>query len=72
VLVTDWQEFQTWSFQELAPLMLQPNLIDGRNVLNPQTLAEAGFTYVGMGRPTPIANLRPLDLQMPVLALQTA
>jgi UDPglucose 6-dehydrogenase len=71
VLVTDWQEFQTWNFQELATLMLQPNLIDGRNFLNPQTLTQSGFTYVGIGRPTQTVNIRQSELPMP-LTLQVA
>lgn len=53
VLVTEWPEFQTWNFTELVPLMVAPVIIDGRNCLDPQALSQAGFTYVGIGRPTP-------------------
>lgn len=53
VLVTDWQEFLSLDFRSLAEVMHTPILIDGRNVLEPQTLAQAGFKYVGIGRSTP-------------------
>jgi len=32
--------------------MVTPIIIDGRNFLNPQTLEQAGFYYIGIGRPS--------------------
>jgi UDPglucose 6-dehydrogenase len=52
VLVTDWQMFKELDYAQLAQSMHQPVLIDGRNTLNPEALAEAGFYYIGIGRPT--------------------
>ena len=52
VLVTDWQEFQQLNYAQLARLMNTPVFIDGRNFLNPQALAAAGFHYIGIGCPT--------------------
>jgi UDPglucose 6-dehydrogenase len=51
VLVTDWQEFQTLNYAKLAQLMNLPLMIEGRNVLDAQLLADAGFTVIGIGRP---------------------
>jgi hypothetical protein len=33
--------------------MRQPVLVDGRNLYDPQALAALGFTYRGIGLPTP-------------------
>jgi len=30
--------------------MASPNIIDGRNILNTELMAEKGFKYVSMGR----------------------
>ncbi|RIX28802.1 UDP-glucose dehydrogenase family protein [Amnibacterium setariae] len=51
VLVTEWKEYR-----ELDPVALRahvrtPLIIDGRNVLDPETWRGAGWTYIGMGRP---------------------
>ena len=51
VLVTDWQEFRELDYTRLAHKMRQPIIVDGRNCLNPQSLAAAGFNYIGIGRP---------------------
>jgi UDPglucose 6-dehydrogenase len=50
VLVTEWQEFAELDWSEAASRMARPLLIDGRNFLDPATLAAAGFEYEGIGR----------------------
>ena len=50
VLVTDWQEFRTLDYQQLARLMKAPVIIDGRNFLDPEILSAAGFYYIAIGR----------------------
>jgi len=50
VLITDWQQFQTLDYANLAQLMNNPVLIDGRNFLNPKSLEAQGFQYQGIGR----------------------
>jgi UDPglucose 6-dehydrogenase len=52
VLVTEWQEFQEIDYTHLASLMEQPTIVDGRNFLDPKSLANAGFNYIGIGIPT--------------------
>jgi hypothetical protein len=32
--------------------MEQPTIVDGRNFLDPKSLASAGFDYIGIGIPT--------------------
>ena len=51
VLVTDWQEFRTLNYADLAQQMSISLMIDGRNFLDPEALTAAGFAYVGIGRP---------------------
>ncbi len=51
VLVTDWQVFSELDYRELANVMVTAIVVDGRNFLNPQTLEQAGFHYIGIGRP---------------------
>ena len=51
VLVTQWQEFQQLDYAHLASLMERPTIIDGRNYLDAGVLANAGFDYIGIGRP---------------------
>jgi UDPglucose 6-dehydrogenase len=52
VLMTDWNEFQAVNYANLASIMRTPMIIDGRNFLDPQKLLDAGFYYVGIGRPS--------------------
>jgi UDPglucose 6-dehydrogenase len=52
VLATDWPEFQQLDYAELAALMRTPGLIDGRNSLHPEAIAQAGLQYLGIGRGT--------------------
>ncbi len=50
LLLTEWDEFKHLDWERLRDLMAAPNVIDGRNFLDPAMLKEAGFTYLGMGR----------------------
>ncbi len=50
VLVTEWREFHDLDLAELARLMANPILIDGRNFFVPDTAIAAGFDYSGIGR----------------------
>ncbi|WP_017318091.1 UDP-glucose dehydrogenase family protein [Mastigocladopsis repens] len=57
VLVTDWQLFRELDYAKLAQAMISPVMIDGRNFLDPETLAKAGFYYVSIGRPTAVPKV---------------
>jgi UDPglucose 6-dehydrogenase len=50
VLVTEWDEFRHLDLAKLAPLMITPILVDGRNVFRPEQAEAAGFDYAGIGR----------------------
>jgi UDPglucose 6-dehydrogenase len=51
VLVTEWPEFRELDWGGTArERMATPLLVDGRNFLDREALAEAGFTYEGVGR----------------------
>ena len=51
VLVTDWKEFRDLDYVALAQKMSSALMIDGRNFLDSDQITEAGFAYVGIGRP---------------------
>lgn len=50
VLVTEWDEFRNLDLAQLAAVMRQRVLIDGRNLYDPQAARHAGFDYCGIGR----------------------
>ncbi|MHA7861410.1 UDP-glucose dehydrogenase family protein [Tessaracoccus sp. Y36] len=50
MLLTPWREYVDLDPASLIDLVKTPNIIDGRNVLNPHDWADAGWTYYGMGR----------------------
>lgn len=56
MLLTEWPEFIALDPERLKPLVRQATIIDGRNVLDPQRWAEAGWAYHGMGRHTSMWN----------------
>jgi UDPglucose 6-dehydrogenase len=50
VLVTEWREFRDLDLRQLARLMSNPVLVDGRNLFDPAAAVAAGFNYSGIGR----------------------
>jgi UDPglucose 6-dehydrogenase len=55
ILVTEWPEFAKLDWGEVAKLMSNPLLVDGRNFLDESAITAAGITYESIGRPS-IAN----------------
>jgi UDPglucose 6-dehydrogenase len=49
VVVTEWPEFLRLDWAAVKEAMRRPIVIDGRNVLDPDVLREAGITYEGVG-----------------------
>ena len=49
LLLTEWKEFRVPSFAVLERLMRAKVLIDGRNIYDPEEVAEAGFIYYKIG-----------------------
>jgi UDPglucose 6-dehydrogenase len=52
VLVTEWPEFATLDWSDVAKRMANPLLVDGRNFLDPGTVRSAGIVYEAIGRPS--------------------
>ncbi len=50
VILTDWQEFGALDLPRLNKTLRYPIVIDGRNLFDPQIIAEHGFTYLSIGR----------------------
>jgi UDPglucose 6-dehydrogenase len=49
LLLTEWKEFRDLDWSRLATLVERPLIIDGRNALSAQEVADSGFQYVGVG-----------------------
>jgi len=50
LVATEWNEFRVLDFEHVKRLLKQPNIIDGRNVYEPDEMRRAGFNYIGVGR----------------------
>ena len=50
IVVTEWNEFRELDLEKVKSLMKEPNLIDARNIYNPEKVRELGFSYKGVGR----------------------
>jgi UDPglucose 6-dehydrogenase len=53
IVVTEWREFRSPDFAELRSRLRRPVIIDGRNLYDPEQMAELGFDYTGIGRAKP-------------------
>ncbi|MFJ2405848.1 UDP-glucose dehydrogenase family protein [Streptomyces xanthochromogenes] len=52
VIVTEWPELRDAPWAEAHTAMRTPLLLDGRNLLDGAAMAQLGFTYMSVGRPT--------------------
>jgi UDPglucose 6-dehydrogenase len=50
VILTEWPEFQLLDWQAMAERMRCRNLVDSRNLLNPEAACHYGFKYLSMGQ----------------------
>ncbi|HEX2749989.1 MAG TPA: UDP-glucose/GDP-mannose dehydrogenase family protein [Verrucomicrobiales bacterium] len=50
IIATEWPEFRHQDFAEVKKRMVAPLIFDGRNLLDPVTMTDFGFTYRGIGR----------------------
>jgi len=50
VILTEWDDFKSLDFSMIKRLLKSPVLIDGRNLLDPETMKGHGFHYLGIGR----------------------
>jgi UDPglucose 6-dehydrogenase len=50
VIVTEWKAFRSPDFERIKAALKQAIIFDGRNLFEPEVMAEAGFEYHGIGR----------------------
>jgi UDPglucose 6-dehydrogenase len=50
VVCTEWNEFKQLDLERVAELMPEPAIVDGRNIYDPEQMAELGIRHMGMGR----------------------
>jgi UDPglucose 6-dehydrogenase len=50
VIVTEWNQFRRLDIERLKQVMRAANIIDLRNIYEPEMIRSAGFKYLGMGR----------------------
>jgi UDPglucose 6-dehydrogenase len=68
VIVTDWDEFRALATDEVRRAMRRPLIVDGRNLLDPETVRAAGIAYEGIGRAaSPLAALAATEEREPEL-----
>lgn len=49
-VVTEWHEFRSPDFAAVKAELKQPAVFDGRNLYDPEALAEEGFDHIAIGR----------------------
>jgi UDPglucose 6-dehydrogenase len=50
IVMTEWNQFRSLDLQRLKQVMREPNLIDLRNIYEPEKVKAAGFKFVSVGR----------------------
>jgi UDPglucose 6-dehydrogenase len=50
IIVTDWNEFKEADFERIKKSMNTLNIIDARNIYDPEAVRGYGFNYTGVGR----------------------
>jgi UDPglucose 6-dehydrogenase len=50
VVCTEWEEFRALDLGALKSAMAYPNVVDGRNLFDPEAMRTLGFTYYPTGR----------------------
>jgi len=63
VIVTEWPQLAELSLDDLRAAMRGRLVVDGRNMLDPETVRAAGLVYEGIGRPSsPFASLPEIEV----------
>lgn len=50
IIATEWEEFACLDWVRVRELMRRPLVLDGRNLLHPETMTALGFEYYDIGR----------------------
>jgi UDPglucose 6-dehydrogenase len=51
IVVTEWPQLKDVDWAAARDAMRNPLVFDGRNLLDPKTMRDTGFTYMSVGRP---------------------
>src|SRR5512146_2537262 len=51
LILSDWEEFAALDLERLQRALKYPIVLDGRNLYDPEVMAESGFIYFSVGRP---------------------
>ncbi len=51
-VLTEWNEFRALDLEQARRQLRKPVMVDLRNVYDPQEMADAGFSYSSIGRPS--------------------
>ena len=50
IIVTEWQEFSVIDLKEIARMLKDKAVFDGRNIFDTEKAKAAGLSYVSIGR----------------------
>lgn len=50
VIITEWNEFRELDKEKIKSLLKEPNIVDARNIYEPDEMKSRGFNYIGVGR----------------------
>ena len=56
VIATEWNEFRRPDFERVRKMLTTPVIFDGRNLYEPDRMAQRGFEYFCIGRPDTAAS----------------
>ncbi len=56
VIMTEWDEFRQLDLSAVKTLLKHPNVVDGRNLYEPEEMKNLGFNYISVGRPAVFAG----------------
>jgi UDPglucose 6-dehydrogenase len=51
VIVTEWDAFRALDLDRIRSLLVEPLIVDLRNIYRPDEMSERGFRYLSIGRP---------------------
>jgi UDPglucose 6-dehydrogenase len=57
LILTEWEEFACLDLERLRKLLKYPIVLDGRNLYDPATMVEHGFSYYSVGRPAAVMDI---------------
>ena len=63
LILTEWEEFAALDLSRLRKLLKYPIVIDGRNLYDPATMSEHGFSYYSVGRPAALIEDLPAGIR---------